>query len=33
MWSRPNGKSIWKEKLHTDQELFDRAYAYIRQYY
>jgi hypothetical protein len=21
------------EKLHTDQELFDKAYGYIRQYY
>jgi hypothetical protein len=22
-----------KYKLHTDQELFDKAYNYIRQYY
>jgi hypothetical protein len=22
-----------KYKLHTDQELFDKAYGYIRQYY
>ena len=26
-------KALLKYKLHTDQELFDRAYAYIRQYY
>lgn len=26
-------KALFKYKLHTDQELFDRAYAYIRQYY
>jgi type I restriction enzyme R subunit len=26
-------KTLLKYKLHTDQELFDRAYAYIRQYY
>lgn len=24
---------LLKYKLHTDQELFDRAYGYIRQYY
>lgn len=23
----------YKYKLHTDQELFDKAYAYIKQYY
>jgi len=22
-----------KYKLHTDQDLFDRAYGYIKQYY
>jgi type I restriction enzyme R subunit len=26
-------KTLLKYKLHTDQELFDRAYGYIRQYY
>jgi type I restriction enzyme R subunit len=26
-------KALLKYKLHTDQDLFDRAYAYIRQYY
>ena len=26
-------KSLLKYKLHTDQELFDRAYGYIMQYY
>jgi len=26
-------KALLKYKLHTDQELFDKAYAYIRQYY
>ena len=26
-------KTLLKYKLHTDQDLFDRAYAYIRQYY
>jgi type I restriction enzyme R subunit len=26
-------KTLLKYKLHTDQGLFDRAYAYIRQYY
>ena len=26
-------KTLLKYKLHTDQELFDRAYAYIKQYY
>lgn len=26
-------RALLKYKLHTDQELFDRAYAYIRQYY
>jgi type I restriction enzyme R subunit len=26
-------KTLLKYKLHTDQELFDRAYAYIHQYY
>jgi type I restriction enzyme R subunit len=26
-------KSLLKYKLHTDQDLFDRAYGYIRQYY
>lgn len=26
-------KNLLKYKLHTDQDLFDRAYGYIRQYY
>jgi type I restriction enzyme R subunit len=26
-------RTLLKYKLHTDQELFDRAYSYIRQYY
>lgn len=26
-------KTLFKYKLHQDQELFDRAYSYIRQYY
>ena len=26
-------KSLLKYKLHKDQELFDRAYGYIREYY
>ena len=26
-------KALLQYKLHTDQELFDRAYGYIRQYY
>ncbi len=26
-------KTLLKYKLHTDQELFDKAYEYIRQYY
>lgn len=26
-------RALLKYKLHTDQDLFDRAYAYIRQYY
>ncbi|HEX7444921.1 MAG TPA: hypothetical protein VF300_00885, partial [Methanothrix sp.] len=26
-------KALLKYRLHTDQDLFDRAYAYIRQYY
>jgi len=26
-------RSLLKYKLHTDQELFDKAYGYIRQYY
>ncbi len=26
-------RTLLKYKLHTDQELFDRAYEYIRQYY
>ena len=26
-------KTLFKYKLHQDQELFDRAYGYIRQYY
>ena len=26
-------KTLLKYKLHTDQDLFDQAYAYIREYY
>ena len=26
-------KTLFKYKLHQDQDLFDRAYGYIRQYY
>ena len=26
-------KALLKYKLHKDQELFERAYAYIREYY
>lgn len=26
-------KALLKYKLHTDQDLFDRAYAYIKEYY
>jgi type I restriction enzyme R subunit len=26
-------RTLLKYKLHTDQDLFDRAYGYIRQYY
>ena len=26
-------KSLLKYKLHTDQDLFDRAYGYVVQYY
>jgi type I restriction enzyme, R subunit len=26
-------KTLFKCKLHQDQEPFDRAYGYIRQYY
>lgn len=26
-------KTLLKYKLHTDQDLFDRVYAYIKQYY
>ncbi|OGA04571.1 MAG: hypothetical protein A3H35_17575 [Betaproteobacteria bacterium RIFCSPLOWO2_02_FULL_62_17] len=26
-------KTLLKYKLHTDQDLFDRAYGYIKQYY
>ena len=26
-------RTLLKYKLHTDQELFDKAYTYIRQYY
>jgi type I restriction enzyme R subunit len=26
-------KSLLKYKLHSDQDLFDRAYGYIVQYY
>ncbi len=26
-------RSLLKYRLHTDQDLFDKAYGYIRQYY
>ncbi|MEI8285456.1 MAG: hypothetical protein WCG52_10760 [bacterium] len=26
-------RALLKYKLHTDQDLFDKAYGYIRQYY
>lgn len=26
-------RALLKYRLHTDQELFDKAYGYIRQYY
>ena len=26
-------KTLLRQKLHTDLELFERAYAYIREYY
>ncbi len=26
-------KTLFKYKLHHDQELFERAYGYIKQYY
>jgi type I restriction enzyme R subunit len=26
-------RTLWKYQLHQDQDLFDRAYAYIREYY
>jgi len=26
-------KTLWKYQLHQEQDLFDRAYAYIREYY
>ena len=26
-------KTLFKYKLHQDQDLFDRAYGYIREYY
>jgi len=26
-------RSLLKYRLHTDQELFDKAYGYIREYY
>jgi hypothetical protein len=26
-------RTLLKYKLHTDQDLFDKAYSYIRQYY
>jgi len=29
----PLRKTLFKFKLHQDQELFDRAYGYIRMYY
>jgi type I restriction enzyme, R subunit len=29
----PLRKTLFKYKFHQDQELFDRAYGYIRTYY
>ncbi len=26
-------RTLFKYRLHQDQELFDRAYGYVRQYY
>ena len=26
-------KTLFKYKIHQDQDMFDRAYAYIREYY
>jgi type I restriction enzyme R subunit len=26
-------KALFKYKLHTDEDLFERAFVYIRQYY
>ncbi len=26
-------KTLFKYRLHQDQDLFDRAYVYIREYY
>ena len=26
-------KSLFKYKLHADEDLFEKAYSYIRQYY
>ena len=26
-------KALFKYKLHADEELFEKAYSYIRQYY
>jgi type I restriction enzyme, R subunit len=26
-------KALFKYKLHADEELFEKAYTYIRQYY
>jgi type I restriction enzyme R subunit len=26
-------RTLLKYRLHTDQELFDKAYGYIREYY
>lgn len=26
-------RALLKYKLHTDQDLFDRAYSYVREYY
>jgi len=27
------GRTLLKYRLHTDQELFDKAFGYIREYY
>ncbi len=33
MVQRELRKTLLRYKLHTDEDLFDKAYGYIRQYY